>query len=152
MKIKSLIIAVFAVILIAGLQSCNKQSDQSRVEYNRNILFSETSWDIERGGHPITAEESKNINSYKFTYDSLGRLASVEFVRNDVLLGYSSIRGASKLVYTYKDGKQLKHFFDKDNNQIKVDGEVFTYEYSLDDNGFRTGLRFLDSLGNPVEN
>jgi len=29
---------------------------------------------------------------------------------------------------------------------------VLTYEYSLDEQGFRTGLRFLDSLGNAVEN
>jgi len=152
MKIKNLLLSVFALVLLASVQSCQKQTDQSRVEYYRSILFSETSWDTERGGHPITAEEAKNINSYKFTYDSIGRLTSVEFVRNDLLLGYSSMRGASKIAYTFKDGKQLKHFYDKDNNQIKVDGGVFTYEYSLDENGFRTGLRFLDSLGSPLEN
>jgi len=153
MKIKNLVLAVIAITLIAGLQSCKKQAaDQSRVEYYRNMLFSETSWDIERGSHPITAEEAKNLNSYKFTYDSLGRLATVEFVRNDVMLGYSSMREASKIVYTYEEGRQLKHFYDKDNNQIKVDGGVLTYEYSLDEQGFRTGLRFLDSLGNAVEN
>ncbi len=152
MKIKSFLVAVLAVLLIAGIQSCNKQTDLSRVEYFRNILFSETSWDFERGSHPVTAEQAKDINSYKFTYDSLGRLESVEFVRNDVLLGYSQLRGASKIVYTYNEGKQLKHFFNKDNQQIKVDGGVYTYEYSLDDKGFRTGLRFLDSLGNAMEN
>lgn len=149
----ALLTVVAVTLVFSSLSSCNKkQADLSRVEYYRNILFSETSWDIERGGHPISAEEAKNINSYKFTYDSLGRLATVEFVRNDLLLGYSSMRGASKIAYTYPDGKQLKHFYDKDNNQIKVDGGVYTYEYSLDNNGFRTGLRFLDSLGSPMEN
>lgn len=152
MKIKNFVLAVVTVSLIAGLHSCQKQNNQARVEYYRNILFSETSWDMERGGHQLNEDEARNLNSYKFTYDSLGRLASVEFVRNDVLLGYSSMRGASKLVYSYEDGKQVKHFYNKDNKQIKVDGEVYTYEYSLDANGFRTGLRFLDSLGNPVEN
>lgn len=152
MKIKNLLIPAVVLIILSVLQSCQKKADLARVEYYRNILFSETSWDMERGSHPLTTEEARNVNSYKFTYDSLGRLASVEFVRNDVLLGYSSMRGASRILYTYEDGKQLKHFFNKDNQQIKVDGGVYTYEYSLDEAGFRNGLRFLDSLGNPVEN
>lgn len=152
MKFKNLFLPALMIILITGIQSCQNNRDLSRVEYYRSLLFSETSWDMERGGHPISAEEAKNINSYKFTYDSLGRLVSVEFVRNDVMLGYSSMRGASKIVYAYEDGKQLKHFFNKDNRQIKVDGGVYTYEYTLDEDGFRTGLRFLDSLGNQMEN
>jgi hypothetical protein len=153
MKISTSMFAILALAMVAiGMQSCKQVENAARVEYYRNILFSETSFDFERGGHKLTPEEAKSINGYKFTYDSVGRLTSVEFVRNDVLLGYSSMWGASKIVYTYKDGRQLKHFYDKDNKQIKVDGEVYTYEYSLDDKGIRTGLRFLDSLGNPMEN
>ena len=154
MKIKNILLAVFAVVLMVfGFISCNtKKTDIAKVEYYRNLLFSETSFDAERGGHPLTSEEAKDINSYKFTYDNQGRLASVEYVRNDVLLGYSSMRDASKITYTYADGKQVKHFFDKDNKQIKVDGGVYSYEYSLDEKGVRTGLRFYDSTGTAIEN
>jgi hypothetical protein len=116
------------------------------------MLFSETSFDHERGSHPLTPEEARTINSYKLSYDSLGRLKSVEYVRNDVLLGNSSMREASKIVYEYTDGKQIKHFYNKDNQRIKVEGGVYTYEYALDGNGQRTGLKFYDSVGNPVEN
>jgi hypothetical protein len=157
MKLNRIIYALTA-IAITGLliTSCktNKSGTQSlaRTEYYRNLMFSETSYDVEKGSHPLTPEEAVNINSYKLTYDSLGRLQSVEFVRNNVLLGYSGMRGAAKVVYTYENGKQLKHFFDKDNRQITTDRNIYTYEYALDDQGQRKGLMFLDSLGNPVEN
>lgn len=157
MKISKVAIFIFAVTLTGiGILSCKpKQAETqslARVEYFRNLLFSETSYDLEKGSHPLTPEEAKTINNYKFTYDSLGRLVSVEYGRNEVLLENSSLREASRIVYEYTDGKQIKHFFNNDNQQIKVDGGVYTYEYTLDPNGQRTGLKFYDSIGNPVEN
>ena len=157
MRLNKASIIVFAVVLLAiGITSCktkqNKEQSLARVEYYRNLLFSETSFDTERGSRQITPEEAKNINSYKLTYDSLGRLKSVEYVRNEVLLDYSSLREASRILYEYKDGKQIKTFFDKNNQQIAVDGGVYTYEYSLDEAGQRAGLKFYDSIGAPVEN
>jgi hypothetical protein len=157
MKFSKVTLFIFAVALTGiGIVSCKpKQAETkslARVEYYRHLLFSETSFDTEKGSHPLTPDEAKTINGYKLTYDSLGRLESVEFVRNDVLLRYSSMREAAKIVYEYADGKQIKHFFNKDNQQIKVDGGVYTYEYSLDTAGQRTGLKFYDSIGNPVEN
>ncbi len=157
MKIRNLLLTVLAVTMVVSVFiSCKPKKTESkslaRVEYCRNLLFSETSFDPERGIRAITPDEAKNINSYKFTYDSLGRLKSVEFVRNDILLGYSSMRGVSKIDYSYSDGKQIKRFYNNDNKQIAVDGGVYTYEFSLDSNGMRTGLRFYDSTGNAIEN
>ncbi len=149
---------IFCTLLLTGMfvLSCKPRQTETkslaRTEYYRNLLFSETSFDTEKGSHSLTSDEAQNINSYKFTYDSLGRLKSVEFVRNGVLLGYSSMHDAAKVVYDYTDGKQIKHFFNKDNQPVKVDGGVYAYEYSLDQNGQRTGLKFYDSIGNPVEN
>jgi YD repeat-containing protein len=121
------------------------------VEYYRNLQFSETPYDIEKGTHPLTAEQAKTINNYKFTYDKTGRLLSVEFVRNNVLLGYSSMQGAAKITYDYVNGKQIKHFFNKDNEPIESSG-VFAVEYALDANGTRAGLMFLGKDGSMVEN
>ncbi len=144
-----------AALIIAGLQACNqapaKKSVKSGTVYYRSLLFSETPWDLERGARELTAEEASDINSYKFTYDDTGRLLSVEFVRGDEPLGYGSMGGAAKITYAYSDNKQLKHFFDENGQQIESGG-VFTYEYTLDEKGIRTGLKFFDKDGQPVEN
>jgi len=157
MKLSKLMFAIFAVAIMGiGVLSCKPKQPETqslaRAETYRNLLFSETSFDIEKGSRMLTPEEAKSVNGYKFTYDSLGRLQSVEFVRNDVLLGYSVMDEAAKIVYDYTDGKQAKHFFNKENQQIAVDGKVYTYEYTLDESGLRSGLKFYDSVGTAVEN
>jgi YD repeat-containing protein len=59
--------------------------------------------------------------------------------------------GTAKIVYEYKDNKQIKHYFNKDNEPIESSG-VFAAEYTLDVNGNRTGLRVFGKDGAPVEN
>jgi YD repeat-containing protein len=144
-----------AALIIACMQACNqapaKKSIKSGTVYYRSLLFSETPYDLERGARELTAEEASDFNSYKFTYDDTGRLLSVEFVRGDEPLGYSSMGGAAKITYTYSDNKQIKHFFDENGQPIESGG-VFTYEYTLDEKGTRTGLKFFDKEGQPVEN
>jgi hypothetical protein len=145
------------VILIAaiGISSCtgslSKKNNHSGVEYYRSLQFSETPYDIEKGTHPLTAGQASTINNYKFTYDNSGRLLSVEFGRNNILLDYSSMGSAAKITYDYKDNKQIKRYFNKNNEQIESSG-VYTAEYTLNDKGIRTGLKFLGKDGSPVEN
>lgn len=152
---KNTLLLGLSALIIAALPACNqapaKKSANTGTAYYRSLLFSETPWDTERGGHELTPAQAKEINSYKFTYDDSARLKSVEFVRGDELLGYSSMGGAAKIVYDYADGKQIKHFFDENLQPIESGG-AFTFEYTLDEKGVRTGLRFLDKDGQPVEN
>jgi YD repeat-containing protein len=154
MKFNKLAIPLILTIVL-GIISCTGKTTNkdmhTGVEYYRNLQFSETPYDIEKGTHPLTADQTKTINSYKFTYDKTGRLLSVEFVRNNVLLGYSEMQGAAKITYEYSDNKQVKHYFNKDNHPIESGG-VFASEYSLDANGNRTGLMFLDKDGKMIEN
>lgn len=156
MKLSKMIFPVILILVLGtALVSCTGKTSQKKmhsgVEYYRNLQFTETPYDIEKGTHPLTANEAKTVNSYKFTYDNTGRLLSVEFVRNNVLLGYSSIGGAAKIVYEYKDNKQIKHFFNKDNEPVESGG-VFAAEYTLDAKGNRIGLMFLGKDGSMVEN
>lgn len=156
MKIKNLILPlIFTIVSGTVLVSCTNspgtKNKHAGVEYYRNLQFSETPYDIEKGTHPITADQAKTINSYKFTYDNSGRLVSVEYVRNNVLLGYSSMQGAAKITYDYSGNMQVKHFFDKDNKPVEPSG-VFAYQYSLDANGNRVGLMFLAKDGSMIEN
>jgi len=156
MKFKKVIIPfILTIVLGIGIVSCTStpanKNLHTGVEYFRNLQFSETPYDIEKGTHPLTDEEAKTINSYKFTYDKTGRLLSVEFVRNNVLLGYSSMQGAAKITYDYSDNMQTKHFFDKDNQPVESGG-IFAAQYSLDAKGNRTGLMFLGKDGSMIEN
>ena len=152
---KTALLLGVVTLIIAGLTACNqtpaKKSTNTGTVYYRNLLFSETPWDTERGSRELTPGEAKDINSYKFNYDNTGRLLSVEFVRGDELLGYSSMGGAAKITYEYSDNKQIKHFFDEKNQPVESGG-AFTYEYTLNEGGTRTGLKFFDKEGQPVEN
>ena len=120
------------------------------MKYFRSIQFSETPWDIEKGLHPLTAEDAKTVNNYKLTYNEKSQLISVEYNRNDVLLDYSSI-GAAKVTYTYEGNKQAKHFFNEKNKPIQ-NGGASVFEYTLDDSGIRIAMRYLDDKNAPVEN
>lgn len=154
LKKQTLLLGI-TVLIIAGLAACNqtpaKKTANTGTMYYRNLLFSETPWDTERGTRELTAEEAKDVNCYKFNYDDNSRLLSVEFVRGDELLPYGSLGGAAKITYEYSGDKQIKRFFDENNEQIESGG-VFTAEYTLDEEGVRTGLKFFGKDGQPVEN
>jgi len=152
---KLTLLAIMAMVLGLGIVSCTGKTAEKNavkgVEYYRSIQFSETPYDIEKGTHPVTEKEAEVINNYKFTYDSSERLVSVEYGRNNVLLAYSSLGGAAKIVYEYKDDKQIKYFFDSNNQPIESGG-VNKAEYTLDKDGTRVGLKYFSKDGEPVEN
>jgi YD repeat-containing protein len=150
-RIPAAIIVVTGIMLSACTGNTANKAKKKDVEYFRSLQFSETPYDIERGTHPLTEKEAGTVNNYKFTYDDSGRLVSVEFNRNNILLDYGSLGGAAKISYEYKDGKQIKSFFNKNNEQIESSG-VYTAVYDLDDSGKRTGLMFFGKDGSPVEN
>lgn len=147
----------YTLILLAligmGLFSCSPkpaQEAQDNVKYYRGLLFSETPWDWERGSYPLTAEEAKTINNYKFTMNENGQIISIEYNRNDTLLGYSGM-GAAKITYTYEGDKQIKRFYTEKNEPAK-NGGASIFEYTVNEEGMRVALRFLDENSQPVEN
>ncbi|MFN8241216.1 MAG: hypothetical protein U0X39_10780 [Bacteroidales bacterium] len=143
--------AVVLALLVAACAGNGQKKADSSVKYFRGILFSETPYDMERGSRELTPDQAKSINSYKFTYDNAGKLLSVEYVRNDSLLNYGSLQGAAKITYEYPEGKQVKKYYDSKGQQIESAG-AYTAEYTLDDKGNRTGLKFFGKNGEPVEN
>ena len=142
------------VLIVLGLSSCNQKQAKNKaddhVKYYRSIQFSETAWDTEEGMHELTAEEAKTVNNYKLTFNENNQLASVEYNRNNVLLDYSSIN-AAKITYTYQGDKQVKRFFNTKNEPIK-NGGASVFEYTLNAEGMRVAMRFLDENNAPVEN
>jgi hypothetical protein len=146
--ISTILIAIFA--FIACNQVSKKDDSDSKVKHYRHILFSETVFDDIRGSRQITEEEATQINNYKFSYDEQARLISVEFVRGEELLDYSST-GAARVIMEYVENKEIRHFFNKNNEAIE-NGGVFKYVFDLNENGIKSGLNFYDKEDNPVEN
>ena len=144
---------ILLALIGVGLFSCSPKparESQDNVKYYRNMLFSETPWDWERGSYPLTAEEAKTINNYKFTLNDNGQIVSIEYNRNDTLLGYSGMN-AAKITYTFEGDKQVKRFFNEKNEPAK-NGGASIFEYTVNNEGMRVALRYLDENGQPVEN
>jgi hypothetical protein len=59
--------------------------------------------------------------------------------------------GAAKIEYEYVGNKQIRHLLNKANEPVESSG-VSKEEYTLDDKGVRTGLKFYGKDGSPVEN
>jgi len=146
-----LLIASFAILLGSCAQKGNTAAEFEKVQHYRQILFSETPWDAIQGNYKITAEQAKTTNNYKFTYDDSQRLIEVDFCRGDSLLDDSDL-GASKVVISYEGNKEIRLYFDKNNEPKTVNGEVFKSVYESDEAGFKTGLKFYGKDSLPVEN
>ncbi len=149
MKIKNL----FILLALAGMVfSCTPKAEDTsnNTEYFRHIQFTETPYDQITGIYPLSKEEAKEINHYRFDYNENGKLAEVSFRRGTNLLSYSSL-GSPVIKIEYLPGKEIQTYFDKDGKQQKRVG-AWKAVYKLDENGNRTGLSFEDKDGNKMTN
>lgn len=155
MKKNLLLNSILGIAIALGVSSCmqnsSNTSETANVRHYRNLLFTESPWDSIKGAREISPKEAETINNYKFTYDDSGRLLQVEYCRGDSLLGYSGL-GVAKVTFTYEGNKEIRHYFNSENEPVTTSGKVFSAVYELDNTGFRTGLKFYDKDGNPVEN
>lgn len=144
--------SLFSVLILLALFSCQKadKTSDSGTTYYRQLRFSESPFDPIVGLHAITAAEADKINHYELIYDDKNRLTSVEYCRGDVLLPGSEA-GAPKVTITYEGNLETHHFFNLEGESIERSG-FFAAEYTLNEDGVRERLRFLDKEGNAVEN
>lgn len=152
MRIPISIIVLVVFIFLAGCGGKKSGKPQhSGVEYYRHLLWSETPYDTEKGIFRLDSDEAETVNNYKFTYDDDGRLQSVEFVRNNVLLGYSSMHNIAKIVYNYEGHMQTMFFYNEDNEPVEHEG-IFAVQYALDARGNRVQLMYLAKDGSMINN
>jgi hypothetical protein len=156
MKTKRTLQSILIVIMGIGILSCSgtknqkdKDAQRTGAEYYRQIQFSETPYDIERGIRPLTEAEAKNLNCYKFTYDA-GKLMSVEYQRDNALLDYSSM-GAAKITFYYEGNMQTKLWFNSKNEPVEVGG-VYAEEYALNNEGVRVSMMYYNKEGKMIDN
>ena len=145
-----LTLCLIGLIFIVSCKDTGKTSD-SGIQYFRHLKFSETPYDLIQGTHPITAEEAKTVNHYKFTNDESGRLVTVEFMRGNELLEYYQ-SGAARIAIKYEGNKEIHTYFDHNGEPMESWGGYYMAVYELDDEGMRKKLSFADADGNAVEN
>lgn len=146
-----LFIASMAMLIVSCSQPMDKSTETGKVQHFRNILFSETPWDEIQGTHKITGEQAETVNNYKFVYNEVGQVTSIEYSRGDSLMAHSSL-GAAKIIFTYEGNKEIRNYFDKNNTPKKVNGDVFKAVYETNESGFKTGLKFYGEDGQPIGN
>ena len=149
MKQSFFISFIMVVMALSSCQSGEKLEDSGDM-YFRYMRYSDTPFDQFSGLHAISAEEAKEINHYRFSYDSERKMVGIQYCRGDELLNGASM-GVPKIEITYKDNKEIHHYFDMDGEPRSRAG-YFSAEYELDKQGERKHLRFYNVEGNPVEN
>ena len=151
LRILTIGLIAVAAFVIASCSLNTKTAEFEKVQHYRHLLFSETPWDAIEGTYKISAEEAKNINNYKFTYNDKQGLVLVEYCRDTNLMEFSRL-GAAKIVISYEENKEIRHYFNTFNEAVEVNGKVFKSVYEMDVSGLRTGLKFYGEDGEPIEN
>jgi len=122
-------------------------------KYFRQLKYNHVSPYIDiRGIHPITSIIAEKASHYVFKYDSLNRLIEInnKHYHTEKVHPLASI-GAYKVVFEYKNGKEIRTFYDLNNNSITNDRKVYKEVYLLDQNKLRKQLNFYDLDNKPME-
>jgi len=140
----------------SGDVECAASTGMMEPQYFATLPFRETPFAPQRGIHPMTAEMAANRNHYRFDYDGCGRVTWIRFRLGETVRDLNDTANyyhhAPQVEVQYRDGKEIRRFFDRHGNGIRSDGDVFTEVYTLDEHGYPERLDFFDEDGQPAAN
>ncbi len=124
--------------------------------YFTALPFRETPFADLKGIHPITRDQARAKNHFRFEYDGEGRLIRVTFLLGDIPRPLNDHTDnfffqTPRVDIAYEDGRETRRFFDEHGNPAGMRG-VFREVYELDDLGYRKRLTFYNSAGERIEN
>jgi len=124
--------------------------------YFAQMPFRESPFADLRGIHPISEQQAANYNHFRFLYDAYGRPIEISFrlgnrVR-DLNLSANALTFAPVTRIRYRDGQEIRTFFDKYMNPTTGNGDTFSEVYEYDRDGNRSTLSFLDIEGQSIDN
>jgi len=124
-----------------------------KYKYFRQLKYNHVSPFIDIIGiHPIDSVMAKKTSHYIFKYDGSNRL--IEIINNHYYTEKKhplASLGVYKVVFKYKDGKEIRTFYDPNNNRITNDRNVYKEVYLLDQSNIRKQLNFYDLDNSPME-
>lgn len=123
------------------------------IEFYRHLRYNHISPYANISGiHPIDQATAESTSHYIFKYDLSGKL--IEVINNhyhtEKKHPLASI-GVYKLSIEYKGGKEIRTFFDPNNQRISNDRAVYKEVYTYDNNEFKSQLQFFNLNDIPME-
>jgi len=139
-------------LLLCITSSLYAQNDFSTQHY-RHLRYNHVSPYLDLAGtYPIDSETAKSTSHYIFKYDGTNRI--IEIINNhyhtEKKHPLASI-GVYKVVITYPKGQEVRTFFDKNDNRITNDREVYKEVYYYNKRSFKGKLQFFDLDNKPME-
>jgi len=140
------------LLLLLCVTSLYSQANP-KTEYYRHLKYNHISPYLSISGiHPIDQSTAKSTSHYIFKYDNSGRLAEVinNHYHTEKKHPLASL-GVYKLKIEYKEGKEIRTFFDPNGKRVSNDRAVYKEVFHYDNNQFKSTLQFYDLNDKPME-
>jgi len=156
MYLKKMRGAAAIVLLSAAIAVTAKDGAANGVAYFAALPFRESPFPNLRGIHPLTVEQARTRNHYRFEYDARGRVVRVSFRLGDRARDPNHTANhfflSASVAIEYEEGREVRRFFDRFGAPTTVRGDVFREVFLLDEAGWRRELLFENERGERIEN
>ncbi|MBL7472041.1 hypothetical protein [Robertkochia sediminum] len=148
------VIGVFYLFTCNGQEERHHAAQGGAVEYYTKLAGIISPYLEFKGRGQITGEETVRLSHYEFTYGPQGELRSIRFFEENEP-GNNSYYGTHEVRYTYGTGQRVRTYYDANGNKATTyrhyysGGNIHKEVFTTDD-GDRTSLVFLDTLGDQV--
>lgn len=147
-KTKTMKIITLLLCLVISISSFAQNT-----KYFRHLRYNHISPFIEiTGVHPIDSTTASKTSHYIFKFDTLGRIAEIinNHYHTEKVHPLASL-GTYKVIFTYKENKEIRTFYDPNNRRITNDRNVYKEIYLTDNNNVKKQLNFYDLNDKPIE-
>lgn len=147
---------LFFLLALVSPESLASDTEIAFSDFYLTLAFRESPFAPHKGIHRISSSQAQSVNHYRFDYDSNGRLSRISFRLGDALRRPNHTANyfwhASVEEYRYSANRLTISYRDEWNQPTTVMGDVGQSAYTLDEQGRRIDLRYMDLDGQPVNN
>ena len=136
---------IFSFLLLCCCSTIFGQTN-TNIEYYRHLRYNHVSPFINIIGiHPIDAATAKSTSHYIFKHNDDGKLITIinNHYHTEKKHPLASL-GVYKVAFEYKEGKEIRTFYDPNGKRVSNDRAVFKEVYTYNNNQFKSKLEFYD--------
>ena len=144
---------ILLLLFLCGSAMAGPPAHEGPVIYAMSIVFAETPFSDIRPAGVVSKDEVGAKKHFEFLYDSLGRLVELSFKQKSKLIAFSDRFVRAPLTrFSYTANTETRIFYNEYAQRSLVSGNVYTSQFTLNKQGERASLKFLDLKGNLTEN